>query len=283
MKIGLSPLINEQTTLLDYFSKQLNYSKNHVKKFAEKQAQQNLFPKKSFEVSANLINKNMISPVYEGPQITIIFEDENFLVLDKPCDIHSHPLSYEENNNCLSFLRSQCKFPALNIAKLDYDRGLIHRLDFKTSGVLILCKNEDLHSFLRKNFSKVAKEKIYYAAVKGNFTKIGNHQLFIEPTGSKGSRMKIVESSKSKNLGKLSVEKITYHSQKNISLLKINLETGIRHQIRVTLAYLGYPIIGDDLYQGESFTQLLLHSYQYSLVIDKLGEYCFKSTLPEFF
>ena len=78
----------------------------------------------------------MIYPDYEGPDIEVLFENDDVIILNKPPNIHSHPLKYSEQDNCLSFLRQQLKNNKMDVNKKSYDKGLLYRLDYVTSGVL---------------------------------------------------------------------------------------------------------------------------------------------------
>lgn len=231
-----------------------------------------------------IYNFGHINPKYDEvkERPSFLGEDEFFLILDKPADVHCHPLSYGEGDNCLSFLREVGKYEALNVNKLSYDRGLLHRLDYGTSGVLLLSKREDVFQELRNSWNICAKEKIYFALVAGEFgkDKEGEWRHFIEAFGVKGSKMRVVSSlhsslhshSNSKaQEGRLRVELVSYSSEKDQSLLKVYLYTGVRHQIRVQLSYLGHPIVGDVLYgyksergEGDIAKRIFLHAHHYS-------------------
>ncbi|MEI8345855.1 MAG: pseudouridine synthase [Pseudomonadota bacterium] len=221
----------------------------------------------------DLLNNGIINPQYEGPPIPILYEDENILVLDKPANIHVQPLSYSEKNNCLSFLRShpQANYAkALRVNEKAYDRGLLYRLDFETSGAMAYIKDEALYQELRANFAAVAKAKIYRAWVVGDFQKEDFWCHYLRPWGPKGHKMTVTEEPterEQEERGALEVKKLSFDPPKNASLVEVNLKTGLRHQIRAQLGHLGHPVLGDELYGGPPSERLWLHAFLYQLEI----------------
>ena len=128
----------------DFLRDQFNCSSNKLKKFFDKSFLQRSFKKGStLKLPLDFVNDGLINPHYDGPPIEIIAETEWFLVLNKLPNQFVHPLSYDESNNCLSYLRAT-RPELLNVNSSNYDRGLLYRLDFETSGVLIYVKQDNL-------------------------------------------------------------------------------------------------------------------------------------------
>lgn len=255
----------------------LGVPKAHLKKFHLHKKFLKKEVKKELEVSLpiSILNRGMINPVYEGPEIEILFEDQDFLAINKPPRIHSFPLIYGESDNCLSFLRSKGKFKeCLEINLKSMDRGLLFRLDYETSGVLVFAKKEEVYNEVRPNFNSLMKEKFYLALVKGELKERGIHRSILRPSGKKGHKM-VCEDYHDNSLGEnehvgvLEVLEAEYDPSCDLTLVKIKLETGLRHQIRVMLSKLGHPIIGDSLYGDiqKNESRLYLHAYQYSLTV----------------
>jgi 23S rRNA pseudouridine1911/1915/1917 synthase len=249
-------------------------SKSEIKRFISnrKEIKRAVLAKKEISIPIDLVNRYFIYPEYDGPQIEILFEDEDVLVLNKPPDIHSHPLKYSEKNNCLSFLREKCKYKTLKVNDRSYDKGLLYRLDYGTSGVLFFIKNDNLFKSLRKNFNLLVKEKNYLAIVEGDFDKEGEHKSVFIFKEKKGRKVVIKKNPKEENdsrRGILSVKKLFYNDDENISLVLVKLKTGVRHQIRVQLSSLGFPILGDELYGGSSSKRLFLHAFSYKIPLSK--------------
>ncbi len=232
------------------------------------------FPKKWLEqknrkgetwrLPLDLVNHGKIVPEYDGPLSHIICESENFLAIHKPPYIHSHPQRYTDSNTALNALYALGRGELLDINSAHYDRSLLFRLDFETSGVLIFAKSEKAYQSVREDFNSKAKEKFYLAIVNGKFDKAGEHTHYLKASGVGGERQKVFETG-SDQMAHLSVELITYSEKDNLSLLKVGLKTGLRHQIRAQLAHLGFPLLGDELYGGEKSERLYLHAYQYTL------------------
>ncbi len=258
--------ISEFESLEFFLQSSFSVSKNQCKNFfSHSELKRKVLANKELKLPLNLTNQSEINPKYEGPEVKIIAENDLFLVLEKPKKIHVHPLSYDEKNNCLSFIRERfVNYHLVN--RNNYDRGFLYRLDFETSGVLIYVKNEEAYHFLRNNFESIAKEKIYLAVVGGQCAHRGLIEHFIKPFGSKGAMM--VEDpirSISSHQAVLEILEGEYDEHSDCTRLKIKLKTGLRHQIRVQLKLIGFPIVGDSLYQGRPANELMLHAHQYQI------------------
>lgn len=241
-------------------------SRSQLKKMEKKYPvlKRKVFAKKSYDCPAELVNWERINPDYEGPAIKILAEDDFVLALHKPPGIHGHPLNYLDKKNCLSFLRSQDLVETLQVNPGQHERGLLYRLDQETSGVLVAIKNQADYDYLREHFSQIMTQKIYLAIVGGDFNQEGEHQHWLTSGQKKGSQMRVVGDSQGADRAMLKVQKLAFDSQHQVSLVKVELKTGMRHQIRVQLAYLGHPILGDTLYGGQTSERLFLHAFQYS-------------------
>ncbi len=192
----------------------------------------------------------------------ILFENEHFLILNKLAGIHSVPLEYSDTRNCLSFLIQNKRWDVLNTNVTKMERGLLHRLDLGTSGVLMFAKSDSVYTDIRKNFHELSKEKNYFAIVENRFTHNGFHQHYLEAHLAKGKKMRVV--SNSDQLAQMEATLVDYNEVDNLSLVKLSLITGVRHQLRVQLSALGYPILGDELYGGSVSDRLYLHAHTYS-------------------
>ncbi len=237
-------------------------SKNFLKK--------NVLKGDQLSIPIDLVNDGKINSSYIGPSVDIIFEDENYLVMNKPAGIHGHPLSYGDQKNLLSYLRSIGRGDLLEVNQQLHERGLLYRLDSVTSGVLFYLKKEELYHQLRDNFSEVMKEKIYLAIVHGKCVADGEHTTWIRATGSKGSKMVSCQQSEGEQAQSI-IKTVDYNEKEDLTLVKISLLTGLRHQIRLQLSDLGYPIMGDSLYGGQVADRVFLHCYRYT--IDDSGEF----------
>jgi 23S rRNA pseudouridine1911/1915/1917 synthase len=251
--------------------------KNLPKKFLQKKVRQ----RDEIELTLDLVNYGLINPHYEGPAIDIIYEDDLMIVLNKPVKIHSHPLTYLESNNVLSFLREKFSGNILNVNHTEYDRGLLYRLDFETSGLICYIKQQALFHDLRNHFANVAKKKTYLGMVKGKFEKLGLFQHKFTAFGEKGAKQKVSDYD-GDFLGELIILKSVYNEKLDQTLLTIELITGLRHQIRAQLAFLGFPLLGDELYGGAKADRLFLHALEYSFETKNL-RYDFQAPIPKEF
>lgn len=251
---------------------ELGMTLNQQKKYL-KPSILNRIVKKAEEIvlPIDLINQNIINPNYNGEEVDILFKDQNFIVFNKPVRIHNHPLKYTDENNVLSFLRKNGDFKILSINQSQYDRGLLHRLDYETSGILVGANNEDVYLDITENRDEFITNKIYLAVVK-NGLEDGCYQH--TANFSQAKKIKPCDDGKTVDI---KVECILKSDR--YSLMAINLKQGHRHQIRFQLSALGFPIVGDSLYGGEGFDRLCLHSFRYEITYK---EKCYKwQSLPE--
>lgn len=244
----------------------LGHTRNRLKKYLTKPLlQKNISEKDVLRLPLDLLNYGEINPEFSAEtKPVILFEDENFLAIEKPSFCHNHPLAYEEKNNLLSFLRSVGRHDLMAINKNNYDRSLLYRLDYETSGIIVLAKKESIYQNIRMDFSRLVKKKIYHALVTGNFDKDGEYVHFLSSSGVGGKKMLVVEESRG-DRAHLKVRNLAYFKESNRSLVEVELFTGLRHQIRVQLGEIGFPLVGDSLYGGEVASRLCLHAQFYSL------------------
>lgn len=255
--------LQDEASLKEALKKTLGSSGQLIKRhFSSKEQNRPIQGKLSYRLPINYVNHMKINPQYVGPEVDIISEDDSFIVLHKPPGVHCHPLSYDDKDTMLNFLVSVGKWDSLLINQDNYDRGLLYRLDFETSGVLVLAKTEKALRFVRDNFSTTMKRKFYWAIVEGEFDQDGLWTHHFKPTGLKGVKQKVLEwPGEDTQEASLAVMKISSNEGK--SLVLVNLKTGIRHQIRAQLSYLGFPILGDELYGGRKAERLFLHALRY--------------------
>lgn len=273
-------LLKSVSSAEDFLKSNFNCSSNKLKKYFDK-----AFLRRSFGEHAtlnlplNFVNDGEINPSYDGPVIEIIYEDEIFLVMDKPANLFVHPLVYDEKNNCLSFLR-QYKAEVLKVNSDKYDRGLLYRLDFETSGVLVYVKNNSAYQYLRDNFRSIAKKKTYLCLVEGECKLKGSFTHYFSSKDLKGKRV-VVSDVGVGDVGELSLKPLTYNPNTHTTLMEVDLKTGLRHQIRAQLSHLGHPLRGDIFYGGLPAQRLYLHAFQYELEFEN-KTYAFQSQSKNF-
>ncbi|XP_054711628.1 pseudouridylate synthase RPUSD2-like [Uloborus diversus] len=172
--------------------------------------------------------------------IRILFEDDEFLVVNKPPSIPVHPCGLFNRNTVTNILSYERKYR---------DLFLIHRIDRLTSGVLIMAKTKDMSRKLHEQINTRNVKKVYLCRVEGNFP---DKQITCSVPIKKYRRK--INVSLVHPHGKKSVtefQKISYNGKSSVVLCKPF--TGRTHQIRVHLQYLGHPILNDPLYNNEAF------------------------------
>lgn len=257
-------ILDDDKTVFDFLKDGLKLSKQVIKKSGLKKNFLNKVLKKREELQLplNLVNYNLINSEFSFKDIEVIFEDKDMIALNKPDALHGHPLKFDETNNILSFLRNKYSLISLGIKSSNKERGLLYRLDYVTSGIVIYIKNEAEALLMREEFNTKVISKEYICIVRGEFNLEGEYTHFFEYKGEKSAKA-IVGMNEAGTEARLAVELIKYNKEENLSLLKVRLKTGIRHQIRAQLGYLGFPILGDELYGAEKSERVYLHAYNY--------------------
>jgi len=175
--------------------------------------------------------------------IKVLFEDNHLLVVEKPVNI---PVQADDSkdDNLLDMLKSYIKEKYQKTGNVYL--GLVHRLDRPVGGVMVFAKTSKAASRLSEQVRNHNLKKEYHAVICGNINNKGN---FIDKL-LKNSRENKVSVNPLGKEARLSYEKIG--NVDNLSLVKINLETGRSHQIRVQFSYHGYPLYGDQKYNINS-------------------------------
>lgn len=192
--------------------------------------------------------------VPEEMPLEVLFEDAELLVVNKPAGILVHPTNYEKKGTMLNTMTFHLN-RELPEASEFVRPHLIHRLDRETSGVLIAAKNQRSSRILCSHFKRGHLKKEYIAAVEGPVPDdVGEIDL---PVG-RNAELKKWEVQKE---GKPSVTRYKVLKRgENATLLELEAVTGRTNQIRIHLAAIGHPIIGDDLYGGREFRRMCLHA-----------------------
>ncbi len=215
----------------------------------------------------------------EPPQIDlpIIHEDKNVVVIDKPAGILTHSKgALNLEGTVASFIK-----PRLNDKSLSGNRaGIVHRLDRATSGVIITAKNSQAMSRLQKQFSKRKAKKQYVAVVEGRLQPA--EAIIDAPIGRNPSRPQTfrVMSSGKPAITEYHVLKTFQKNDQTYSLVELKPQTGRTHQLRVHLAYVGHPIVGDGIYGHENGVGLLLHAKSLEITLPDSERRVFESEPP---
>ncbi len=235
-------------------------------------------------------------PIAQPIPLTVVFEDEHLIVVDKPAGLVVHPAAGNPDRTLVNALLAHCGDSLSGIGGVARP-GIVHRIDKDTSGLLVAAKNDAAHASLARQFAEHSLERAYQAMCWGA---LSPKQGTI--TGNIGRNPK--------NRKKMSVtarggkEAITHYRVLRVinrwaSLVECRLETGRTHQIRVHLSARGHPVIGDPLYGradrrrldgvDEGFRNAVsglsrqaLHAYLLGFEHPKTGEFLrFRSDLPD--
>ena len=174
--------------------------------------------------------------------LAILFEDADLIVLDKPAGLVVHPAPGHAADTLVNALLHHCV--DLQGIGGELRPGIVHRLDKDTSGVLVVAKNEQAHAALVAQFAAHTVKKEYLALVWGALKK--NAGEILQPVGRHPvQRQKMAVTAK----GRTAVTRYeTLAAGPLATLLRVRIETGRTHQIRVHLAHLGHPVVGDTVY-----------------------------------
>ena len=177
--------------------------------------------------------------------LNVIYEDNDIIVVNKPKGMVVHPANGNPDGTLVNAVMAICKDSLSGIGG-EIRPGIVHRLDKDTSGLLIVAKNDKAHVNMSEQIKKHEVKKTYVALVRGVVKE--NEATIDMPIGRSNSDRKKMAVTKT---GKNAVTHIKVLKRYDkYTLLEINIETGRTHQIRVHLAYIGYPIIGDYIYSN---------------------------------
>lgn len=227
----------------------------------------------------------------EDLRLQIVYEDDDLLIIDKPADLVVHPAAGNEDGTLLNGLLHH--LPQLQQIPR---AGIVHRLDKDTTGLMVVAKTLEAQNRLVQQLQARAVSRQYVAVVVGAIPPHGQVDAAIGRDPFNRIKMAVVKSG-----GK---EAITHFKRLArlgpMSLVRLNLETGRTHQIRVHMAHLGFPLLGDPLYGRRlprlidvddeaaeligQFPRQALHAERLALVHPRSGETCtWRSPWPEDF
>lgn len=221
--------------------------------------------------------------IAENIPLEIIYEDDDVLVVDKPQGMVVHPAAGHSSGTLVNALLYHSPLSTING---EFRPGIVHRIDRDTSGLLMVAKNDQAHQALSEQLKAHKNDRIYYALVRGEF--VENSGTINAPIG----RHKVDRKKQAVQEG--GREAITHFEvikrYVGYTLLKVRLETGRTHQIRVHMTYIGHPVVGDPVYgsaqnlAGVVLKGQMLHAKTLSLTQPKTEkELIFDSALPDYF
>ncbi len=216
--------------------------------------------------------------------IEILYEDKQIIVVNKSRGMVVHPAPGNYEGTLVNALLYHCDGRLSSINGVERP-GIVHRIDKNTSGILVVAKTDIAHRFLSEKFAVHDIDRRYIAAVRGVIKE--NGARIEAPVGRHpGDRKKMAVNIKN---GKFAVTHFIVEKRyRKATLITARLETGRTHQIRVHLAYIGHPVIGDETYgglkKGHSIKGQALHAallgFEHPLTREKM---VFESEPPEEF
>ncbi|MBU4561793.1 RluA family pseudouridine synthase [bacterium] len=218
----------------------------------------------------------------EAIPLDIIYEDEYLVVVNKPADMIVHPAGKIRSGTLVNALLYHCQDSLSGIGGV-IRPGIVHRLDKDTSGLMVAAKNDFAHLDLSRQIKDHQVTKKYIALVHGNLR--DDSGIIDAPIGrslKNGKKMAVTEGKSREAITQFKVLK----RFSGYTLVEATLRTGRTHQIRVHLAFIGYPIVGDQLYghrkQGLNISRQALHSHILGFVHPSSKKYMeFSAPLPK--
>ena len=221
----------------------------------------------------------------ENIPIEIVFENDDFAVINKPQGLVVHPANGNQSGTLVNSLLYNLK----NLSSINgvIRPGIVHRIDKDTSGLLVVAKNNEAHLNLAKQIQEKTCHRFYLALVFGNVKQDeGTINANIARSTKDRKKMAVCDSS----CGKVAIShyKVLKHYASDYTLLEFKLETGRTHQIRVHSAYINHPIVGDEVYgrvdKNLKSNGQFLHAYKLQLKNPRTNELMtFKAPIPELF
>ena len=228
----------------------------------------------------------------EDIPLSVVYEDSDIIVINKPSGMVVHPAPGNYTGTLVNALLYHCKDSLSGIGGV-MRPGIVHRIDKDTSGLLVVAKNDAAHRALSEELGYHGIEREYHALVRGGFKEDGGTvDLPIGRHPVDRKRMAVIKSGEGAREAVTHYEVIRSYGQ--VTYLKLRLETGRTHQIRVHMSYLGHALLGDEVYASTKtlfekqhaplFDGQILHAKRLSLTHPRTGErMTFECELPDNF
>lgn len=263
----LQKLIKEEQVTVDGRLQKANYK---------------LKPEQTIQITIPPAEETEILP--EDIPLDILYEDNDLLIVNKPKDMVVHPSAGHYSGTLVNAIMFHCK-ESLSGINGEIRPGIVHRIDKDTTGSLIICKNDESHLKIAEQIKEHSVKRIYRGIVSGTLKEsegtvegnIGRHPI---------DRKKMAIVTKG---GKPAITHYRVLEQfKNAAYMEFRLETGRTHQIRVHMASIGHPLLGDTVYGNAKNPYKLngqtLHAMTIGFIHPTTGEYLEVSApIPEYF
>lgn len=238
------------------------------------------------EVSVEMPPVKRTESFAEDIPVDVVYEDDQLIVINKPAGLVVHPAHGNRSGTLVNALLNHCK--DLSGIGGEERPGIVHRLDKDTSGLMVVAKTDAAHKELSRQFKDRKVVKRYMALVLGSLkSDAGTIEAPIGRSQSDRKKMAVIKTDpekmkalnsrkprRSKARNAVTHYKVVKREAGN-TLLEVKLETGRTHQIRVHMAYIGHPIIGDKVYgqKKDRAPFMALHSFALGFFHPISGEY----------
>ena len=219
-----------------------------------------LNPKDALQIFLPQKEKTEFLP--EQISLDIVYEDKDILVINKQAGLVVHPAPGNLQHTLVNALLGR----STELSDINKNRpGIVHRLDKETSGLLVIAKNNASHLKLVKQFAQHSIQRKYIAIVSGRVE--FDEDVIEAPIGRHPLKRKNMAVSFTQNTKYAKTSYKTLKRSQDFSLLELAPFTGRTHQLRVHLAYLGHPILGDTKYgKRDNFSRLALHAQEIGFI-----------------
>lgn len=237
--------------------------------------------KKGDQILSEEYVEEEMKAVPEKMDLDIVYEDEDVIVVNKANGIVVHPAVGNKNGTLVNGLLYHSKLSDING---EFRPGIVHRIDAYTTGLLVVAKNNEAHLSLAKQLEEKTTTRKYIALVHGVVnTDTGTIDAPIGRDKLDRKKMAVTDVNAKKAVTHFKV----LERYKDTTLIELQLETGRTHQIRVHMAYIGYPVVNDPVYGKRKLidhTGQCLHAATLGFIHPRTGKYMeFTTPLPECF
>ena len=219
--------------------------------------------------------------------LDILYEDNDVIVVNKPKDTVVHPAAGHYENTLVNAVMFHCKNNLSGINGV-LRPGIVHRIDKDTTGSVIICKNDSAHQSIAKQLKEHSINRVYHAICHGVIKEDeGDIDAPIGRSPNDRKKMAVVNSGGKNAFTHFKVLK--RFEQDNYTYIECRLKTGRTHQIRVHMAHIGHPLLGDEVYAAGKKSKLktngqCLHAKTLGFIHPVSGEYIeVDAPLPDYF
>lgn len=222
----------------------------------------------------------------ENIPLDIVYEDNSIIIINKPKNMVVHPAAGHSSGTLVNALLYHCKGSLSSINGV-IRPGIVHRIDRNTTGILVVCKNDHAHKILAEQLKEHSITRKYHAICHGTFKE--TEGTIDAPIGRHPIDRKKMAINRKNGREAITHYKVIQTLKNDCSYIECTLETGRTHQIRVHMASIGHPLLGDDVYGPKNpkikgLEGQTLHAKTLGFIHPDTNEYVeFNSELPDYF